>query len=107
MRRSTSQTGTEYPSARLPHQRLMCSGLLIASNTRCRGALNSRVKWISVSVGVVTLKVSLFATPVAAMFLLLFLLRRLQLLQVEFEVVEACLPDAPEVFRPVRDLLQR
>src|SRR6476469_3662545 len=99
MPRSTSQTGTEYPSARLPHHRLMCSGLLIASNTRCVGALNSRVKWISVLVGVVTLNVSLFATPVAAMWLLLFLLLcRLQLLQVELEVVEARLPDAPEVF---------
>ena len=51
----------------MPHHRLMCSGLCMASKTRWRGASKTRVKWISRSDGVVTLNVSLLAVPLTAM----------------------------------------
>src|SRR5918995_6596595 len=81
----------------------MCSGLLIASNTRCRGASNTRVMRISRSPGVVTSKVSLFAALLTAMSLLLCF----QFLQIDFEAVQTAFPERPIALRPVSDLLER
>src|SRR6266700_1568621 len=82
-RKSTSQNETSY--LRGPHHFDRCSHEVCASNTRSRGASNTRVEAISVSEGVVT--VSLL--PLAAMFLLL----SLELLQVLVEPVVALLPE--------------
>src|SRR5262245_17209983 len=75
----------------------------MASNTRRAGASNRRVRTISRSEGVVTLKVSLFAARTAGMSLLL----RFQVLQVHLELVEASLPDVAIALRPLGDLLER
>src|SRR3954471_10831581 len=87
----------------LPHHRLMCSGLLIASKTRRRGASNRRVMRISRSGGVVTLKVSLFLAACTAMSLLL----GLQRLQIVLEPIEPRLPHRPVALGPLRNLLER
>src|SRR3954453_5087699 len=84
----------------------MCSGRLMASKTKWRGASNSRVKWISVSDGVVTLNVSLFPTPLVAMCFLLRRCRPFHLLQIALEVVELAFPKFSIPFRPGRDLLE-
>src|SRR5215204_6395049 len=81
----------------------MCSGLLIASNTRCLGASNRRVMRISHSPGVVTSKVSLFAALLTAMSLLL----SFEFLQIDFEAVQAAFPERPVALRPIGHLFQR
>ena len=103
-RRSISQTVTEYRSSRMPHQRLTCSGLVIASNTRCRGASNRRVSVISRSDGVVALNVSLFAARACGHVFFSFCF---QFLQVVVEPIEARFPDVPVALGPVGDLLER
>src|SRR5687767_5522984 len=87
----------------MPHQRLTCSGFVMASNTRRLGASNRRVSTISRSDGVVALKVSLFATMPAAMFLLL----GCKFLQVGFETIETLFPDDAVPLGPVRHFLER
>src|SRR6185436_2736386 len=87
----------------MPHHRATCSGLLIASNTRWRGASNRRVIRISRSDGVVTLKVSLFATRPPTMFLLL----RFEMLQVGVQAIEPLFPDGAVALGPLGDLLER
>src|SRR5437773_5993753 len=81
----------------------MCSGLLIASNTRLRGASNRRVSWMSRSDGVVTLKLSLFATRFTAISLLL----RFELPQVGIEAIETLFPDRAVALGPRGDFLER
>src|SRR5688500_9371454 len=87
----------------MPHQRRTCSGLVIASNTSRRGASNRRVMRISTSDGVVTWKVSLFATRATTMCFLL----RLQFQQIGLEPIEALLPDVPVGLRPLGHVLER
>src|SRR5437868_12865119 len=80
----------------------MCSGLLMASKTRWRGASNRRVSRISRSDGVVTSKVSVFlALP--AMSLLL----RFQLLQIGVEAIEPLFPDRAKTPGPLGGFFQR
>src|SRR6266545_2985239 len=81
----------------------MCSGLLIASNTRWRGASNRRVIRISRSDGVVTVKVSLFAALLTAMFLLL----RFELLPIGIEPIATLFPDRAIAVGPVGHLPER
>src|SRR6188508_334281 len=81
----------------------MCSGLLIASNTRWRGASKTRVRRISHSDGVVTAKLSLFtALPTGMSLLLCF-----EFLQVRVQTIEALLPDGPISLRPLGHFLER
>src|SRR5688572_16831078 len=80
----------------------MCSGLLIASNTRCRGAANTRIIRISRSDGVVTVNDPLFATVPAAMFLLL----GLQLLDIRLEAIEALFPHRAIALGPLGHFLE-
>src|SRR5215208_5532720 len=86
----------------MPHQRFTCSGLLIASKTRCLGALNTRLMTISRSEVVVVLNVSLFATLLTAMLLLLCF----HFLQVIIETIETCFPDVPVTLRPRGDFFE-
>src|SRR6478672_11402692 len=81
----------------------MCSGLVIASNTRARGASKRRVRQMSVSDVGVTVKVSLFAAVLTGMFRLL----RLEFLEVGVEAVEAAFPDLPIALGPFGDVLER
>src|SRR4029434_2178473 len=81
----------------------MCYGLLIASNTRLRGASNRRVSRISRSDGVVTLKLSLFATRLTAMSLLL----RFESLQIGIQAIETLCPDRAIGLGPVGHFLER
>src|SRR5262249_29434965 len=103
-----SHTASPYRSSRLPHQRRTCSGLVIASYTRWRGASKRRVRVISRSEGVVTLKVSLFATRLAGMVPLLRFrgLCPFQFLKVAVEAIETCFPDMAIAFGPVGDFLE-
>src|SRR5216683_4070275 len=57
-RKSTSHTTSDHP--RGPNQRLRRSGLVKASNTNLRGALNTRVSTICCGVGVATASVPVF-----------------------------------------------
>src|SRR5688572_26137045 len=104
-RKSISHTATECLSSRMPHQRRTCSGFVRASKTRWRGASNTRVITMSVSDGVVTLKVRLFAALLADMG---FLLRvpGFHLLQVGVEAFETRLPDVAVALGPVGHLLE-
>src|SRR5215217_8248377 len=86
----------------MPHHRLTCSGLLIASKTRCLGASNTRVMTISRSDGVVVLNVSLFAARLTGMLLLLCV----HFLQVTVETIEPLFPDVPVSLRPRGNFLQ-
>src|SRR5687768_11772404 len=81
----------------------MCSGLVMASKTRRRGASNSRVRPISRSEGVVTLKVSLFAALLTGMSFLL----RFELLQIGLEAIEPLFPDRAIALRPFGHFFQR
>src|SRR5688500_2348181 len=97
----------------MPHQRLTCSGFVIASKTSSRGASKSRVRTISRSDGVDAANVLLFAACVTAMFLLLGGALRvppdfwLQCFQVAVQTIEALLPERPVTLRPLRDVLDR
>src|SRR5688572_33095570 len=90
----------------MPHHRRTCSGLVSASKTRCRGASKRRVSSISVSDGVETLKVRLFAALLTGMGFLLGVLG-FHLLEVAVEAVEPCLPNMAVAFSPVRHFLER
>src|SRR5262245_53549006 len=85
----------------MPHQRLTCSGLVMASNTSCRGASNTRVSVISVSDGVVLWKVLLFAALTGMTLLLGF-----EFLQIRVKSIEACFPDVTVAFGPLGHFLQ-
>src|SRR4029453_5335688 len=89
-----------------PHQRRMCSGLLCASKTKRRGALNLRVNSISTS----DLSVSVIAPTCREICELLIVITALLLLlkfgQVGVELVEALVPDAPVALDPVGDVLE-
>src|SRR5919198_5340796 len=87
----------------MPHQRLTCSGFVIASNTSSLGASNSRVSRISRSEGVIDWNVPLFAAVPAIMFVLLCL----KLVQIRIQPIEALLPDVAIALRPVDHVLQR
>src|SRR5438093_4002619 len=80
----------------------MCSHELCASNTRSRGASNSRVDTISRSDGVVTVSVLL---PLATIAFLLSSI--LELLQVLVQPVVALLPEASVPLGPLGDLPER
>src|SRR5215510_2455235 len=95
--------GTSYPSPMIPHQRRMCSGFVMASKTRSRGASKSRVSAISRSDGVLTLNVPLFAAVLTDMSLLLCL----QVAQIHIEAIEASFPQRAVPLGPLGDLLQR
>src|SRR4051812_46916372 len=82
----------------------MCSGLLIASKTRSRGASKRRVSRISRSDGVLTLKLLLFPAPLTAMCVLLFLR---ECLQIRIEAIESLLPDGPIPLGPVGNVPNR
>src|SRR5436309_3073082 len=81
----------------------MCSGLVIASKSRWRGASKSRVKRISRSDGVVTLKLTLLAARLTAMFFLL----RFELVQIGIEAIETLFPDRAIALGPVGHVLER
>src|SRR5713101_6696864 len=115
MRRSISQT--VMGNSPHPNQRLTCSGVVMASNTRCRGASNTRVMAISRSDGVVIFRV--LSTFASTLLLLLysdfgFGSRRgfhrflgLQFLQIVVEAIEALIPEPAEVSQPAIDLFER
>src|SRR4051794_29647108 len=84
-----------------PHHSLMCSGLLIASQTRSRDASNRRVIRISTSEGVVMEKLPLFAMWLPDMSLLL----RFEFLQIGLETIQTLLPHRAIVFGPFGDFL--
>src|SRR5260221_1740459 len=65
--------GAEYTSTSRPHHCRTRSGLVMASNTTVRGALNRRVIRISRSDGLVTWKLSLFAVLLPIMVFLSFI----------------------------------
>src|SRR5439155_17010691 len=81
-----------------PHHRRMCSHALCARNTSSRGASKTRVRTISRSDGVVTVRAPLLAWLIAAL---------LQLVQVVVEVLVALLPEPPVLLGPLRDPAQR
>src|SRR5437660_12210294 len=85
----------------------MCSHELCASNTRSRGASNTRVVTISRSDGVVT--VSLLPLPPIALLpsSSSSSSSSLEFLQVLVQPVVALLPEAPIPLGPVRDLFER
>src|SRR5919106_5045321 len=83
-----------------PHQCFMCSPELCASNTRSRGASKTRVIWISVSEGVVT--VSLPLSPIV-----LLLSSALEVLQVLVQALVSLLPEAAVPFGPLGDVSER
>src|SRR6266542_1533082 len=79
----------------------MCSHELCASNTRSRGASNTRVVTISRSDGVVTVS-TLLPLPIA------FLpSSALELVQVLVQPVVALLPELPVSFGPLGDVPER
>src|SRR5688572_11367710 len=82
----------------------MCSGLLMASQTRCRGASNRRVIVMARSEGIVIAKVSLFAARLAGMF---HLLAGFEGFQVAVEAVEPLLPERAVPLGERRHVLQR
>ena len=96
-RKSISQLATSY--LRGPHQLLMCSHELCASNTRSRGASNVRVMTISRSDGVVTLSL-LSAIAV-------FLSSSLELFQVLVQPVVSLFPETAVMISPIRNFLER
>src|SRR5450432_4234568 len=79
-----------------PHHFTTCCGSVHASQTRSRGASNTRVIKISRS------EVSSTGMLLADMFLLLFL----QLAQVFSEAIESLLPDFTVFFHPVGNILE-
>src|SRR5712691_3119059 len=87
----------------MPHHCATCSAVVIASKTRVRAASNRCVNRISRSDGVVTLKLSLFATRLTAMFFLL----RFELPQVGIEAIETLFPDRAIALGPVGHFLER
>src|ERR1700680_190346 len=95
-RRSTSAIVT---SPRSPaHQRLISSGVVHALYTRFLGASKSRVIRICVSVGRVTTAKPLFV---------IFILQFLELLQHDFQPIEALRPRPLVVLHPVMDGFER
>src|SRR5438270_8635399 len=99
-RKSNSQLANSY--LRGPHQFDMCSHELCASNTRSRGASNTRVITISRSDGVVSVVLWL---PVAAISLLLS--SSLDPLQVLVQSVVALLPESAVPLGPLGHLFER
>src|ERR1700730_469329 len=100
-------------------QRLTCSGFVMASNTRCRGASNIRVMAISRSDGVVIFRV---LSILASTLLLLDWLRLvlplalrsgfrgligLQFFQIIVEAIEVLVPEAAETSEPAIDRPKR
>src|SRR2546428_926514 len=80
----------------------MCSHEACASNTRSRGASNTRVMTISRSDGVVTVSWLLPLPPIA-----LLLCSPLEVLQVLVQPVVALLPEVPVPLGPLGNLLER
>src|SRR5258708_34972154 len=95
-RKSISQTASVQPCG--PSQRTRCSGWVIASKTRRRGASKTRVMTISRSVGVVTVRAELVLALLAGMLLLLlFQFLLFQLVQIVVQTIEALLPETAVV----------
>src|SRR5688500_7865828 len=82
------------------HQRRTYSGFVIASQTRCGGASNSRVNWISVSDGRVI-------SSLALGFLAMTFLLGLELFEQVIEFFEASLPVLAVALEPVGRFAQR
>src|SRR5688572_28810735 len=112
-----SHSVTECSSSRIPHQRLTCSGFVIASHTSCLGASKRRVKVISRSDGVVAANVSLLAawlTGISALLSFRFPCLRfrclrfpgLQFPQVVTEPVETPIPDVAVALGPLGNFLE-
>src|ERR1700676_3476419 len=97
-RRSTSHTASVQPCG--PNQRGRCSGLVHASKTRRRGASKTRVKTISRSDGVVTVKALLF-------FATMFLLLLLHFQQILIETLKTLVKETAIVLHPASDVLER
>src|SRR5688572_18603546 len=94
-----SHTGIVAPGCQHHHRRTY-SGLVNASNTRCRGASKVRRRRISVSEGNVTSRVPL--ARVSGMTLLL----GFQLVEDGVEAVEPPLPQGPVLVDPVGRVAQ-
>src|SRR5688572_19766059 len=103
-RKSISQSTTSYFLG--PHQFDMCSQEVCASNTRSRGASNTRDITISRSDGVVVtswfLPLPLIVLPLSFPWS-----SSLELLQVVVQPVVALVPEAPVPLGPLGDLLER
>src|SRR5262245_44227377 len=97
-RRSISHTGMVAPSIQ-HHQRRTRSGLVMTSNTRARGASNTRESTISLSEGRVTLSLPLLLASMAFLLLQLFE-QTVEALEVRFHLVAVAL-------EPVGDFAQR
>src|SRR5205807_10117791 len=99
-RRSTSQTTSDQP--RGPNQRLSNSGFVNASQTRRRGASNTRVSTISRSVGVVTFKAPVFfiTNPPLGFAVSMVLLFGFQLIKQGVEALEVGLPNLAITLQP-------
>src|SRR5271155_1571079 len=104
-RRSISQTARRQSSGPY-NQRLTSSGLVQASNTRCRGASKTRVIVTSRSLGVVTFSVPLFFIGALPHCASTFFLLRFQLLQHAIQPLEIGFPNAPVSFDPHFQLFQ-
>src|SRR4029077_10836395 len=102
-RRSISHEGSVYP--RGPHHCFTYSRFVIASQTRCLGASNSRSSTIVVSVGSVTF--SWFVLAAIALPPLLLELFPLELLENVTQLLVALSQMAREALEPVVHFLQR
>src|SRR5277367_6319182 len=89
------------------NQRFTSSGLVQASNTRCRGASKTRIIATSRSLGVVTCKVPLFFIGALPLCASTFFLLRFKFLQHAIEALEIAFPNASVPFDPDFELLQR
>src|SRR2546429_7378775 len=85
---------------RRPHQSLTCSGLVVASKTRRRGASRTLVITSSVSDGVARVTTGLLFTAIC--FLLV-----LQLTQVIAQLTHTLFPDLAIALHPIGYVLQR
>src|SRR5712691_2832677 len=88
-----SNSAIGLPTILGPHHFWMCSGFVKTSNTRSRGASNTR----SITRSVVS----------ATAFALIFLLPLLQFLQVAIQTIEPLLPDDAIALDPFVDLFER
>src|SRR5580658_667988 len=83
------------------------SGLVQASNTRCRGASKTRIIATSRSLGVVTFKVPLFFIGALPLCASTFFLLRFKFFQHSVQPLEIGFPNAPVSFDPDFQLFQR
>src|SRR5580700_11915206 len=107
-RTSSSQTGFVNPFG--PHHCAVCRTSVQALNTRLRGASKTRVMIKSHSDDPVVSIVALVFAFCADMRLLLLSISGIFLLefpQIHIQPVEALLPEAPVVFHPTSNILQR